>query len=282
MGTSVSSAMVETFAMASSKLLAMVPAATPAPVMAVVTGNIFLPRLVDVSPIFPKAFPTFSRVILLCLASSSNLFNDCSVASISRFKARYCSSETSPLLNCSSTWASAVFRTSSFSFVSLMALERSCCFCARASVFLGSSFNSFSTSFSSAWVLFTFPSTPERAFSSFVASPPISIVMPCMLFPPFLAIASAPFPLEILPQALTVRLGLLHTPTVFQIFPALFCPGIFKYHCFTHKEKIGVNLHFLDRVYIHMAIVHHQFFRACKQCVRYLFPFILAWIKGNG
>ena len=222
MGTSVSSAMVETFAMASSKLLAMVPATVPIPVIAVVTGIIFFPRLVDVSPIFPKAFPTFSRVILLCLASSSNLFNDCSVASISRFKARYCSSETSPRLNCSSTWASAVFRTSSFSFVSLIAFERSCCFCARASVFLGSSFNSFSTSFSSAWVLFTFSSTPEMAFSSFVAFPPISIVMPCMLFPLFRAMASAPFPFEILPQPLTVRLRLLHPPTVFQIFPALF------------------------------------------------------------
>ena len=136
---------------------------------------------VALPPTFPNASPTFSREILLFPASSSNFFKESSVASISLLIARYCSSETSPFLNCSSTWASAVLRTSNFSLVSPTAFVSNCCFCARASVFLGSNFSSFSTSLSSAWVLFTFLFTPPRALSSFVVSPPISMVIPFIL-----------------------------------------------------------------------------------------------------
>ena len=123
--------------------------AVPIPAIPAVTGSIFLPMSVALLPTFPNASPTFSRERLLLFASSSSFLRESSVASISRFKARYCSSETSPFLNCSSTWASAVLRTSNFSLVSPTALASNFCFCSSASVFLGSNFSNFSTSLSS-------------------------------------------------------------------------------------------------------------------------------------
>ena len=135
-----------------------------------------------------------STALSACAAASSKSSNSRLVLSISLFKARYCSPETSPLWNCSCTCLSAVFRISSFSLVSAMASLKIVCFCARASVFPGSILRSLFTSLSSAWVFRTFPFTPESAFSSWVVSPPISIVIP---FIPLFATVSAPFLLEI-------------------------------------------------------------------------------------
>ena len=146
------------------------------------------------SPERADDFPNSSTALSVCLAASSKSSNSRLVFSISLFNARYCSSETSPLWNCSCTCLSAVFRISSFSLVSSMASLKSVCFCARASVFLGSILRSLFTSLSSAWVFLTFPFTPESAFSSLVVSPPISIVIP---FIPLFATVSAPFLLEI-------------------------------------------------------------------------------------
>ncbi|GFI48018.1 hypothetical protein IMSAGC019_03344 [Lachnospiraceae bacterium] len=135
-----------------------------------------------------------STALSACAAASSKSSNSRLVLSISLFKARYCSPETSPLWNCSCTCLSAVFRISSFSLVSAMASLKIVCFCARASVFPGSILRSLFTSLSSAWVFRTFSFTPESAFSSWVVSPPISIVIP---FIPLFATVSAPFLLEI-------------------------------------------------------------------------------------
>ena len=53
-----------------------------------------------------------------------------------------------PSFSACSACSAAVFKVSSFSFVSLTASPRSLCFCASSSVFPGSSFRSLSTSFS--------------------------------------------------------------------------------------------------------------------------------------
>ena len=187
------SAMVFTLAIASSKLLAIVPAAVPTPIIAVVAGSIFLPKLVETSPIFPNASPTFSSVILFSFAWFSNDFKAFSVAIISLCTALYCSSVASPFWNCSCTCASAVFRTSNLSFVSEIAFFNKVCFCANNSVFFGSNFNSLFTSFSSFCVLLAFLSTPDNAFSSLVVSPPNSIVIPLILPPLCFPTSSAPF-----------------------------------------------------------------------------------------
>ena len=126
-------------------------------------------------------FPSCAMAVSVCFAASSKSANSRLVFSTSRFKARYCASETSPFLNCSCTWLSAVFRMSNFSLVSEMASFKRFCFCVRASVLVGSIFKSLLTSLSSAWVFRTCLLTPPRALSSFVVSPPISMVIPFML-----------------------------------------------------------------------------------------------------
>ena len=85
-----------------------------------------------------------------------------------------------------SSCLSASFSVSSFSFVSLIALPRSSCFCRRSSVLPGSIFSSLLTSFSWLWVSFRDLSTPRSASCSFVVSPLISMVMPLM-FPAMLS-----------------------------------------------------------------------------------------------
>ena len=134
------------------------------------------------SPESSAAFPNCSIVLSVCLAASSKSANSRLVFSISRFNARYCSSETSPRANCACTWLSAFFKISNFSLVSEIASVKSVCFCVSASVFLGSIFKSLFTSLSSTCVLLTSLFTPDNALSSLVVSPPISMVIPFMLF----------------------------------------------------------------------------------------------------
>ena len=183
-GTPVSfdvSAIVLNFAILSSNSLAAATLAVPTAVIAAVTGNIFCPADVALSPIVPNALPTFSSVILLLLAAVSRFFNSSSVAATSLLIALYCSADASPFLNCCSTWASAVFNTSNLSFVSPTAFVSNCCFCAKSSVFLGSNFKPFSTSFNSSFVVLTALFTLDNAFCSFSVLPSISIVIPLML-----------------------------------------------------------------------------------------------------
>ena len=133
------------------------------------------------SPESLEDFPNCSMTVSVCLAASSKFASSTSVLPSSLFKALYCSSETSPFLNCSCTWLSAFFRISSFSLVSEIASVKRACFCANISVLVGSIFKSLFTSLSSTCVPFTFLSTLPRALSSFVVSPPISIVIPLIL-----------------------------------------------------------------------------------------------------
>ena len=88
-----------------------------------------------------------------------------------------------PFRSASSACCCAVFKVSSFSLVSETACASSLCFCAISSVFPGSSFRSFSTSFSWLCVFLISVLTPFRAVCNFVVSPPISTVIPLILFP---------------------------------------------------------------------------------------------------
>ena len=162
--------------------LAAVSAFSASPARLSLNDPAFSSAFFSSSPERPEDFPNCSMAVSVCLAASSKSSSSRLVFSISRFNARYCSSDTSPFLNCSCTWLSAFFRISSFSLVSAMASFKSVCFCARASVFFGSTFKSLFTSLNSAWVLRTSLFTPDRALSSFVVSPPISIVIPFILF----------------------------------------------------------------------------------------------------
>ena len=108
----------------------------------------------------PNCFTAFS---VSAAAVSKSLISKV-VRSISRFTALYCSSDASPFLNCSCTWASAVFKISNFSFASEIALASKVCFCANASVFLGSNFKSLFVSLNSACVSRILPFTPCSAF----------------------------------------------------------------------------------------------------------------------
>ena len=133
------------------------------------------------SPERPEDFPNCSMAVSVCLAASSKLASSTSVLPSSLCNALYCSSDTSPFLNCSCTWLSAFFRISSFSLVSEIASDKSACFCANISVLVGSIFKSLFTSLSSTCVPFTFLSTFPRALSNLVVSPPISMVIPLIL-----------------------------------------------------------------------------------------------------
>ena len=133
---------------ASSSLNAAI-LAVPIPVIAAVTGRSFFPSAVDFSPIFPAASPTFSSAEFPLSAASFRFFNSASVFITSLCNALYCSSDTSPRSNCCCTCSSAFFKTSSFSEVAETASFRRVCFCANNSVFFGSSFRAFSTSFNS-------------------------------------------------------------------------------------------------------------------------------------
>lgn len=72
---------------------------------------------------------------------------------------------------------------SNLSLVWLTACESNCCFCATSTVFDGSSFNNLFTSLRADCVLVIEEFTPRNALSRPVVSPPISTVIPLILFP---------------------------------------------------------------------------------------------------
>ena len=177
-----------TWLMAVSKSAAVFTATVPSPTMGVVT---LLVRVVPTPEILsPKFFKSSPTAAIFCTATAdwfaccSRLFNFSSVSMISRCKPSYCSCVISPFASASFACSAAAFRVSSFSFVSRTASARSLCFCASSSVLPGSSFKSRSTSRSCDCVVRISPFTPFRAAVSFVVSPPISTVMPCILDAP--------------------------------------------------------------------------------------------------
>ena len=178
--------------MAESKSAPVLTAAVPSAVIPAVTGSSFSPAPEILSPTFcitSPAAPIFANAVLVLSASVCRFRNSCSVSIISRWRASYCSCEMSPFARAVFACSAAVLRVSSFSFVEETASANSFCFWESSSVLDGSSFSSFSTSFSCVWVFLMFLLTPSNAFESFVVSPPISTVIPFMRF----AILSPPF-----------------------------------------------------------------------------------------
>ena len=132
---------------------------------------------------FSPVAPIFCKAVADWFACSSRLRSLCSVSIISLCRASYWSWEIVPFRSASSACCCAVFKVSSFSLVSETACASSLCFCTISSVFPGSSFSSFSTSFSWLCVFLISVLTPFRAVCNFVVSPPISTVIPLILFP---------------------------------------------------------------------------------------------------
>lgn len=136
-----------TWLMEDSKFAAVATAAVPRPVTAAVTGSIFSPTEEMASPVvfnFSPVAEIFCKAVAEVFACSSNFFKSCSVSMISLCRASYCSLLISPLARAVLACSAAVFKVSSFSLVSLTASAKSFSFCARSSVFPGSSFRSFS------------------------------------------------------------------------------------------------------------------------------------------
>ena len=182
--SSVAPEMAATRLIPESKSEVILTAAVPRAVTPADTGMRAFPTPETLSPTsfnFPPTSSILRRVVLVFAACSSRDFNFCSVSSISRWRPSYCSWVISPFWSCSLAWDAAVFKVSSLSLVSLMASPRRRCFCARSSVLVGSSFKSFSTSFSWDWVFLISLLTPDKADESFVVSPPISTVIPWIL-----------------------------------------------------------------------------------------------------
>ena len=126
----------------------------------------------------------FAFKVEVFFAFSSRLSSCCSVSIISLCRASYLSWPRSPDSSCAFACLSACFNACSLVFVSSISVVRSRCFCAINSVFVGSSFKSFSTSFRLRCVLDILLSTPFRALSRPVASPSNSIVIPLILLDP--------------------------------------------------------------------------------------------------
>ena len=174
-----------TWLMAESKSDATFTAAVAIPPTAAVTGISFCPTP---SMAEPTVFSFSPMAAIFCSATADR--SACrsrsrrlrSVSMISLCRASYWLWEISPLASASFACSAAVFSVSSFSFVSLTASPRSRCFCAISSVLPGSSFSSFSTSLSCDCVFRISVFTPFKAVWSFVVSPPISTVMPLILF----------------------------------------------------------------------------------------------------
>ena len=158
----------------SSVLSTVLSAAVPRPNTPAVTGA-------SLSETPPAALEMLSSIFLLLLAWLARLCSFCSVAMIWRCSFSYSCRLNSPFLNCSCAFASACLSASSFVLVSVIASLSNRCFCASSSVFLGSSFNSLSTSFNCFCVLLISLLMPPSALDSPVVSPPISTVMPLML-----------------------------------------------------------------------------------------------------
>ena len=164
-------------------------AATDAAPTAAIGAVTFVVRLF---PTLVTVFPTsciFDPVTFSCweatepnsLYSPFRLLSCCSVSTISRSRA-FCSSVTSSVVLPAFICFRASFSFCSFSSVFSIASVRYPCFCVSSSVLPGSSFRSLFTSFREACVFERLPSRPERAFVSFVVSPPISIVIPAIRF----------------------------------------------------------------------------------------------------
>ena len=177
-----------TWLMAVSKSAAVFTATVPSPTMGVVT---LLVRVVPTPEILsPKFFKSSPTAAIFCTATAdwfaccSRLFNFSSVSMISRCKPSYCSCVISPFASASFACSAAAFRVSSFSFVSATACARSLCFCASSSVLPGSSFRRLFTSRSCDCVVRMSVLTDFKAVVSFVVSPPISTVIPCILDAP--------------------------------------------------------------------------------------------------
>ena len=175
-----------TLLIAESKSAAVFTAAVPSPVTTPVTGSSFCPTEEILFPTvcsFSPVAPIFCSAVADWFACSSRLRSLCSVSTISLCRASYWSWEIVPFRSASSACCCAVFKVSNFSLVSETACASSLCFCAISSVFPGSSFRSFSTSFSWLCVFLISVLTPFRAVCNFVVSPPISTVIPLILFP---------------------------------------------------------------------------------------------------
>ena len=176
--------MAETLLISWSKSAAVLTAAVPKPVTAAVTGKNFLPTPSTAEPtvcIFSPTASILARVVLVTAACSCRDLRFCSVSTISRWSASYCSCVILPSASCWFACSAAVFKVVSFSLVASMASFSIFCFWVTASVLEGSSFRSLLTSLSPACVVLMDLLTPSSALDNFVVSPPISTVMPAIL-----------------------------------------------------------------------------------------------------
>ena len=174
-----------TLLMEVSKSAAVFTEIAPSPATAPDTGSSFLPAPEIVSPAFCILPPT--SAILSSLdsqeaASFSRRFSSFSVSTISRCRASYLSCPSSPRSSCSFACFWASFSPSSFSLVAPMESFSIFCFWERRVVFFGSSFKSLFTSRRLDCVVRMELLTPFSALSRPVVSPPISTVMPLILF----------------------------------------------------------------------------------------------------
>ena len=131
---------------------------------------------------FSPVLASFCNATADWSACFSSFSSCCSVAMISLCRASYCCCEISPLASFSLACWAASFNCCNFSFVSETACANSLCFCVISSVLPGSSFNRLLTSRSCDWVLLISELTDFKAVESFVVSPPISTVIPAILF----------------------------------------------------------------------------------------------------
>ena len=179
-GTSVVSAMVLTFAMASSKSTADTAAAVPIPTTAAERGIIVLPAAVSFPPMSFIFSPNELIAALDFAASFSSFFSWFSVEISSLRKASYFPWSISPFRYCSSTCSCASFNVWSFFLVSSAFSVSSLYFCANRSVLDGSSFNAFCTSFSCFCVVLMERLALLMALLKSVVSAPILTIIPFM------------------------------------------------------------------------------------------------------
>ena len=145
----------------------------------------FCVRLVPISVTLPPTSLIFSPAACILEPSTdaadadcdSRLFSFCSVSMISLCRASYFSCPISSGVTFSEASLSACRRA----FVSSIAFFSIPCFCVSSSVLDGSSLSSLFTSLRDDCVLLRLESTFLSDCSSFVVSPPISIVIPLIL-----------------------------------------------------------------------------------------------------
>ena len=123
--------MAETLLISWSKSAAVLTAAVPKPVTAAVTGKSFLPTPSTAEPtvcIFSPTASILARVVLVTAACSCRDLRFCSVSTISRWSASYCSCVILPSASCWFACSAAVFKVVSFSLVASMASFSIRCF----------------------------------------------------------------------------------------------------------------------------------------------------------